>query len=336
MTTARLLLVTLPVAAVALLVALPMVVAADQTLADRARTLVTGHVAKADPWKSAPISPGGPRTRPPGRGLQKKEEAQNRIDAALADPNLFQELKALKSACDKGELSTPCSPARSRCCTCSTRKTGRPDLLRAIVAKANAVEKAFNVYRAKVDGRELADSEVRKVLKESKNSERRRAVWEASKKVGDAIAADLKELVTHSGTAWPSSSGSRTSTRCSLFLNEQDGAALVALFDELDSLTREPVRIAKAEIDERLAADCGTAVANLRPWHYNDPFFQESPAVFAANLDAPFAKRRPPRRLPEVYASIGLPIDDVNRTQRPCTRSRERVARLLLGHRPRR
>ena len=26
------------------------------------------------------------------------------------------------------------------------------------------------------------------------------------------------------------------------------------------------------------------------PWHYHDPFFQESPAVFDANLDAPFAK----------------------------------------------
>ena len=26
------------------------------------------------------------------------------------------------------------------------------------------------------------------------------------------------------------------------------------------------------------------------PWHYHDPFFQESPAVFAANLDAPYAK----------------------------------------------
>ena len=26
------------------------------------------------------------------------------------------------------------------------------------------------------------------------------------------------------------------------------------------------------------------------PWHYHDPFFQESPAVFEADLDAPYAK----------------------------------------------
>ncbi len=29
---------------------------------------------------------------------------------------------------------------------------------------------------------------------------------------------------------------------------------------------------------------------DLMPWHYHDPFFQESPAVFDANLDAPYAK----------------------------------------------
>src|SRR5262249_16427982 len=49
------------------------------------------------------------------------------------------------------------------------------ELLKKIVAKSNAVEKAFNVYRAKVDGKEMTDSEVRKVLKESKDSARRKA-----------------------------------------------------------------------------------------------------------------------------------------------------------------
>ena len=60
---------------------------------------------------------------------------------------------------------------------------------------------------------------------------------------------------------------------------EQDGAALLKLFDDLDTLTREPFRKAKAEIDERLAANCGVATEELRPWQYHDPFFQESPAV---------------------------------------------------------
>src|SRR5205085_8451394 len=70
-----------------------------------------------------------------------------------------------------------------------------PELLKKMVARSNAVEKAFNVYRAKVEGQELTDSKVRDVLKKSKDSEYRKAVWEASKGVGAIVEPDLKELV---------------------------------------------------------------------------------------------------------------------------------------------
>src|SRR4051812_43783789 len=66
-----------------------------------------------------------------------------------------------------------------------------PEVLKKITAKSNAVEQGFNVYRAKVDGQEMADSKVRSVLKESADSAVRRKVWEASKDVGGAVAADL-------------------------------------------------------------------------------------------------------------------------------------------------
>ena len=41
-------------------------------------------------------------------------------------------------------------------------------------------------------------------------------------------------------------------------------------------------------MDQKLAANCGVKVEDLRPWHYHDPFFQEAPAVFGADLDAPY------------------------------------------------
>src|SRR6185503_15095725 len=69
------------------------------------------------------------------------------------------------------------------------------DLLKKITSKANAIEQSFNVFRARVDSTEMTDSEVRKVLKESKDSARRKAVWEASKEVGPVIERDLRELV---------------------------------------------------------------------------------------------------------------------------------------------
>ena len=69
------------------------------------------------------------------------------------------------------------------------------ELLKKMVAKSNAVERAFNVFRPKVDGKEITDNDIRHILRESRDSAERRAVWEASKKVGPVVVADLKELV---------------------------------------------------------------------------------------------------------------------------------------------
>jgi peptidyl-dipeptidase A len=96
-----------------------------------------------------------------------------------------------------------------------------------------------------------------------------------------------------------------------LQLNEQDPAEVLALFDELDELTREPFLQAKARIDERLATAYGISVDQLRPWHYHDPFFQESPNVFGVDLDSTFAQLDILDVCQRFYAGIGLPIDDV-------------------------
>ena len=55
---------------------------------------------------------------------------------------------------------------------------------------------------------------------------------------------------------------------------------MLKLFDDLDDLTREPFAAAKREIDTALSLNYGIDVDELRPWHYHDPFFQESPAIF--------------------------------------------------------
>jgi len=284
--------------------------AAEKTKAnDRAKAFIDDHVARLRPlelavnlawWKA--------NTTGKDEDFHEKERAQNRVDEALADTARFQELKDIKK---EGGINDPIL-AREIDLLYLTylEKQVDPALLRKMTALSNKVEKAFNVYRAKVDGKEMTDSEVRKVLKTSKGSERRQAVWEASKAVGAMIAADLKELVKVRNEA-ATKLGFKNYHALQLFLNEQNGDDLIKLFDELDDLTRAPFHAAKAEIDARLAADCGIAVAELRPWHYHDPFFQESPAVFATSIDAPYAKADIPQLCRAFYAGIGLPIDRV-------------------------
>ncbi|WP_232068365.1 M2 family metallopeptidase [Gemmata obscuriglobus] len=243
--------------------------------------------------------------------FKKKEEAQNKIDAALSDKKMFDRVKALKSAADAGTLKDPAVARQVRLLHLQyLEKQVAPDLLKKITAKANAVEQGFNVYRAKVDGQELADSKVRNTLKESKDSALRQKVWEASKGVGAAVAADLAELVGYRNEA-AKQLGFKNFHELQLTLNEQDGAELIKLFDDLDTLTKGPFTKAKADIDARLAKKLDVKVTDLMPWHYHDPFFQEAPAVYEASIDEPYTKADILKLCSTFYTGIGLPIDDV-------------------------
>jgi peptidyl-dipeptidase A len=243
--------------------------------------------------------------------FKRKEDTQNKIDAALSDPKPFTTLKGIKAARDDGKI-TDALLARQvdLLYLMYLEKQVPPELLKKITAKANAVEQAFNVYRAKVDGQEFTDSRVRSILKDSNDSALRQKVWEASKGVGKVVEADLKELVKLRNES-AKQLGFKNFHAMLLTLNEQDGAEIVKLFDDLDELTAKPFTDAKADIDTRLARKYGVKADDLQAWHYHDPFFQDSPAVFDANLDAPFAKADIPKLCRDFYAGIGLPIDRV-------------------------
>ena len=285
---------------------------ANPETTERAKKFIDAHEKKVRPldvaaglaWWNANVSG-------KDEDFKKKEEAQNKIDEALSNTETFAQLKKLKEAKDKGDIDDKIvARAIDVLYLLYLEKQVDPELLKKITAKANAVEQKFNVYRANVDGKEMADSEVRKVLKNSTESDRRKAVWEASKGVGAAVAAELKELVKLRNDM-ARQLGFKNFHALYLYLNEQIGDDLIKLFDDLDELTREPFRTAKSEIDSRLAAKYGVQPAELMPWHYHDPFFQESPAVFEANLDAPYAKADLLALCRDFYAGIGLPIDSV-------------------------
>jgi peptidyl-dipeptidase A len=243
--------------------------------------------------------------------FKRKEEAQNKIDAALSDAKKFEVLKGIKAARDDGKIADPIIAREVDVLYLMyLEKQVAPELLKKITSKANLVEQSFNVFRAKVDGKEITDSKVRSTLKESTDSAYRQKVWEASKDVGKVVENDLKDLVKLRNEA-AVQLGFKNFHAMTLTLNEQDGTELIKLFDDLDQLTSKPFTAAKEDIDFRLAKRYSIKPEELMPWHYFDPFFQESPAVFDANLDAPYAKADLLKLARDFYAGIGLPIDRV-------------------------
>ena len=263
--------------------------------------------------------------------FEKKEAAENKVDQALSNADTFKKLKALHTAKNKIDNEITARTIDVLYLQYLAKQVD-PKLLAKITAKANAVEQKFNVYRAKVGGKELTDSEVRSILKTSKVSKLRQEAWESSKGVGQDVEADLKELVKLRNQM-ATELGFKNYHVLMLYLNEQDGPALMQLFDELDTLTREPFMAAKKEIDSRLATMYNVGVDELRPWHYHDPFFQEPPSVFDVSLDEPYAAVDIPAVCAKFYKGIGLPVDDVLARSRLVRTEREVAPRLLHRHR---
>jgi peptidyl-dipeptidase A len=293
-----------------LLVMRPVRASASPEITEQARKFLDDHTKKLQPlevaaalaWWNANISG-------KDEDFQVKIKTQNQIDEALANKDAFAKVKDLKEHAKDIDDATVRRALEVLYLTYLEKQVD-PDLLKKMVEKANAIEQRFNKFRATVDGTELTDSKVREVLKTSTDSERRKAVWEAAKKVGAVVEKDLKDLVKLRNEA-ATKLGFKNYHAMMLTINEQDGDQIIKLFDELDDLTRAPFKAAKDEMDAELAKRCKVDVRELMPWHYHDPFFQETPSVFAADIDEPFKDADLVQMCQDFYSGIGLPIDRV-------------------------
>ncbi len=199
--------------------------------------------------------------------FQKKEEIETRLDLLLANRETFAELKQIHA----GPIRDPL--VARQIAVLYLQYLGQqidPALIKEMSARSNAVEKAYSVFRAKVGGKELTENGVHDVLRTSKDSAQRRAVWEASKAVGPILEPDVIKLSRLRNRA-ARQLGFKDFYVMQLALSELTREQVLKLFDELDALTRRPFHAAKAEIDAALARQCGVrsrrvaAVALSRP-----------------------------------------------------------------------
>jgi peptidyl-dipeptidase A len=185
-----------------------------------------------------------------------------------------------------------------------------PRLLARIVEMGARVEGKFTTFRAECKGRRITTNEVYRILRDENDGGNRRAVWEAHKKVGRIVADDLLALIDLRNEA-ARAIGFDNYYTMSLSLTEQSEYKLEEIFAELDRLTREPYIEMKEEIDRKLASRYGIEPANLQPWHYGDPYFQEPPKDDDIDLDRYYKDRDVIEIASRFYRGIGMPLDDV-------------------------
>jgi peptidyl-dipeptidase A len=185
-----------------------------------------------------------------------------------------------------------------------------PELLKQIVELGTEIEKNFSTFRGTIDDEKVTDNRIKEILKTETDSTKREKAWLASKQVGPMVSGDIIRLIKLRNQA-AKKLGFDNYHTLSLATAEQDVQELDKIFAELYDLTNEPFAELKAELDEILARQYGIAVSELMPWHYHDPFFQETPLVYDVDLDAYYKDKDVKELATRFYAGIGLPVESI-------------------------
>jgi peptidyl-dipeptidase A len=183
-------------------------------------------------------------------------------------------------------------------------------LLNSAIKMQTEVEKKYSNFRADVNGKKLSDNDVEDILKTSTNSAELQQAWEGHKAIGPVVAQDIINLVKKRNEI-AKQLGFDNYHSMSLKLSEQDPEEISKLFDELDNLTRDAFTGLKGEIDTYLSKRDNVKAENLMPWHYQNRFFQEAPAIYSVDLDKYYKGRNNETLTTDYYSSIGLDISDM-------------------------
>ncbi len=181
---------------------------------------------------------------------------------------------------------------------------------KAMIDLQSKISQAFNNFRPVVGNDTLSDNQVDSILRSSTDSKMLEATWNASKKSGAVVSAQVIELVKMRNEA-AKDLGFNNYHEMSLKLSEQDPAEIEKLFDELDSLTRDAFAGLKNDIDSFFAVRYKVKKEELMPWHYQNRFFQEAPNIYPVELDVYYKDKDIIEVTKNYYKGIGMDIDDM-------------------------
>ncbi len=270
---------------------------------------VTNHVAKIKPIeKEAALASWNAAITGDSNDYDLSSELTLQLRKIYSNPDEYAFLKALKESGDIRDAML----LRQLDVLYNEYLSNQiePELLEKIVALGTEIEKRFSTFRGTIDGEKVTDNEIKTILKEQTNRVVKKQAWEASKQVGQAVAADLIRLVKLRNQAARALGFDNYHTLV-LATGEQDVNDLDRLFNELHELTNEPFARLKAELDPMLAVRSGVAVQEMMPWDYHDPFFQETPMVYSLDLDVYYKDKDVKELAKTFYAGTDLPVDSI-------------------------
>lgn len=222
---------------------------------------ITAYEAKIIPlYKEMTITSWDANVSGSDADMAKSEKAAFEFAKVFTDSKAFAELKEIR---ESGAIQDPILK-RQLDLLYDSYLGGQVDT--ALIAERLRMEteitKKYTNFRATVDGKELSDNEIEDILRNSTDSKKLQATWEASKMIGPVVADDIVKLVKLRNQI-AQKLGFSNFHEMSLKLSGQDPAEVTAVFDELDKLTSENFSQLKNDIDTYFAKRYKVKVSDL-------------------------------------------------------------------------
>jgi peptidyl-dipeptidase A len=239
---------------------------------------------------------------------KKAAELEFKLSKIFSDKNDFAILKKIK---ESGEVKDSLL-ARELKKLYNTFLSQQVDTVKtkAMIDLQSKIAKAFNTFRAQVNGKQLTDNDIEELLTTSTNNNDLKAAWFATKKSGEVVSQDILKLVKLRNEV-AKELGFKNYHEMSLTLSDQDPQEITKLFDELDNLTKGAFSKCKDEMDEYFVKRYKIKKDELMPWHYQNRFFQEAPKIYKVDIDGFYKDKDLVEITKKYYESIGLSITDL-------------------------
>jgi len=239
---------------------------------------------------------------------QKSLEAEMAVNKILADTAFFAQIKKIRDS--KQITDTLIQRQIEMIYASMLPKQVDSNLTKQITELQNKIEQKFSTFRAEIDGKKHTDNEIEEILKTSTDSKKLEKAWTSVKELGPVVAEDIKNLAKLRNQV-AKSMGYNNYHEMKLTLDEQNPKDIEQLFDELDNLIRDAFAKLKSDMDDKLAARYKINKEDLMPWHYQNRFFQEAPAIYNVDLDGYYKNQDIVKLTNDFYASIGMDITDI-------------------------
>ncbi len=185
------------------------------------------------------------------------------------------------------------------------------NLLEEMAQKEAALSQSYATYRPELGGKKLSENDIREILKKENDPTVRKQAWEASKKIGEALAPQILALVNLRNQA-AEALGYSDYFQMQLDLQEVDGKWLLKTLGDLSEKSDKAYAAALKEIEAKQAARFKVKAEELGPWAWSEPFCQEDPLdtkeldqlVDGVDISAVSA---------EFYKNMGIDVDPILR-----------------------